>query len=443
MPTFNEVLAINDENLSNPDFRSSAGVAKAIYDEGAKGFTEGLHLEPYEGSSYDLPMELEEASGSGVAAVNAANIVRSNGQDTRVQVKERVMHRDVVSSIKSEKFNSKEIKQRNRNLERNAKATGKELVTQGLLGTGYGKRLSGAAFWTTAFAGHVRPSGTRTYPHDGGDFTYPKRDAQKLFYTQNGLPGGTAKPFDSDALNEFHTLCGDTPFSKVFVTKDIWLAIEAIVDAAPGNVAEYFRNSAQNVEMLRYKGVTYCRLDALTRPLKSSYVGTSADGLTVTFNDAAELAAADAGVFETFPGFSDALVGADITVSDGTNSATRSIADVVDWKTVIVDSALPASLQSETAASISVAQPSRIIGVTYDGDMGFHLAYGAGDATAEDGSVDLGYDDSYTQIAGVRHTDVGRLQTGMRAYMDHIDLWGNFACGSVAAVAEMSGMSVV
>lgn len=443
MPTFTEVLAANDENLSNPDFRSSAGVAKAIYDEGAKGFTEGLHLEPYEGSSYDLPMELEEASGSGVVPINAANIVRSNGQDTRVQVKERVLHRDVVSSIKSEKFNSKEIKQRNRNIERNAKATGKEIVTQGLLGTGYGKRLSGVPYWTTAFAGHVRPDGTRTYPHDGGDFTFPKRTQQKLFYTQNDLPGGTPKPFDTDALNLFHTLCGDTPFSKVFVTKDVWLAIEAIVDAAPGNASDYFREESQNMDILRYKRKTYIRLDAMSRDLTSSFVATSADGLTVTFDDAAELAAAASGTFETFPGFSDAFVGASVTVTDGTNTATRTIEDVVSWKQVILDSALPVGLQSETAATITVKQPSRIIGVTYDGDMGFHMAVGGGEATDENGVVDLAYDDSYTQIAGVRHTDVGRLQTGMRAYMDHIDLWGNFACGSVAGVAEMSGFSIV
>lgn len=442
MPTFNEVLAINDANLSNPDFRSSTGVAKAIYDDGAKGFTDGLHLEPYEGSSYDLPMELEEASGSGVVAVNSANIVRSNGQDTRVQVKERVFHRDVVSSIKSEKFNSKEIKQRHRNIERNAKATGKEFVSLGLLGTGYGKRHSGAAFWTTAFAGHVRPSGTRTRPHDSGDFKYPVRTEQKLFWTENDLPGGTAKAFDTDALNAFHTLCGDTPFSKVLVTKDVWLALEDIVDAAPGNMAQYFRNQGQNYEMLRFKGVDYYRLEALSRPLTSSYVATSADGLTVTFDDDAEAAAAASGTFETFPGFSDAMVGASITVTDGSNTATRTIEDVVDWQTVIVDTALPAGLQSETAASISVKQSSRIIGLTYDGDEGFHFAFGGGDATAEDGSVDLAYDDTYTQIAGVRHTDVGRLQTGMRAYMDHIDLWGNFACGSASAVAEMSGFSI-
>lgn len=452
MPTFTEILAQNDDARSTEDteFLSRVGVAKSIFNKGAKPVFAELPGVPYQGTHRKLTMEGGEPEGTSITTPNATSINASLGQDVSIDVPERIAHKDVKTSVKSSVLNSKEINDRERQRVIQGKKVGSDIFRQFVRGTGASaSSWFGLPYWLGGFAGYVQADGTRIYANDdaANNVVFPKNPEQKLIATANDTPGdtGNRKVLDGDLLNEFNTLWGDQRFTLNLMDKKSFLAVESILDAMPGNVAEWIKMEEYGHMVLMYKGQKYIRADELDKPIDSSFGVTSADGLTLSIDVAAEAAARAAGTsFEAFTGIDDAHIGYSVTLDKGgANEETLTIADI-DATTprlkVTLTSAAAAANQSQTGLSVSFEAPPRILaGCMMEDEEGLHFQYGSGEDYA-DGQADLS--DEYAPIVGVTLRDAGILQVGGRFAIDHIDAYMNFGCGQSKAVASLQGYAL-
>lgn len=446
MATALEVHENLDTQLDNPQLRYRAGLLKTVFEKGGRQFYADIPAVEYNGVTSDVVLELGEPTGSSVRGPYTRSVVKTNAKVARIPVPDKHLMRDVETPIKSQRLNSRFYKQRNLRLRRNAKRLGKDHITQAFLGSGQGENWWGLEYYLQGIAGlHSGDDGSVSFPNDSSDLTWPKRREQKLFGTDTGEINGSPEPLDPDHLNELHTLCGNEQFHQVACSKDAFLAIENILDSLPGNTAEYRRIEKYGMDVLVYKSIPYVRYDVLDRSKVSTRGQVSGDGTEVTI-DAPE----PDDVFERWIGATDKDIGADVEIrtgayevhDDGTVTGgevdTFTLGDVTDWKTLVPESALGATFQSETECYIEIKPQPAMYGMWFDEDEGVHMLYG----DSEEGEMGADPGDEYGPLIGLSHYPVGRAQTGGRWYIDQLDMCGNIVAAGVTCVARFTHFTI-
>ena len=353
------------------------------------------------GKTYDFTQE--EEIGTGNSAQNPyanSGIPTGGGKNKRHSVPVTMLVRNAITpkidvTGKSDYFNQKQD-----DFEKEAKKLARDVFYQflnGLVddsGTHDGWNLRGLEYWFDKYSG------------------FPE---QTFYATDDGTLSGNAESLSYTHMDELLSRQKGQPFEVLYMNRETSVAFRSLLNNMPGNVAGMMMQDTFGRQMMHYDGVPIVVNDAVG--MDKQIGSATVSGTTITVDDS------------EFLGFSDLVVGQDITL----NGETGTVASVTDTHTVEITTG--GDITDGSGLSGVVEQNNVIYAVRFDSVDGVCAVH------YENRGIPANPGEHYGPIAGFDAEDQGLLE-GSQRYQTRLDYMGQVVVHDPRAQARAVGFSI-